>query len=55
MAMAEPTKVIKLDLQSALVEDPKMGHNRWHPGILPIAAIDSGEVVRVDLRDGLDR
>jgi formamidase len=37
------------------VSDPSSGHNRWHPGIAPLAEVDSGEKFKVDLRDGLDR
>ncbi|WP_195908143.1 acetamidase/formamidase family protein [Nostocoides sp. HKS02] len=46
--------VVEVDLERSLVEDPRSGHNRWHPGIAPIMTIRPGEVVRVDLRDGLD-
>ncbi|MCW2751054.1 MAG: acetamidase/formamidase family protein [Aeromicrobium sp.] len=45
---------IELDLQKSLTEDPRQGHNRWHPDITPILTIRPGEVVRAQLRDGLD-
>ena len=47
--------IVSLDLTKSLVEDPRRGHNRWHPLIPPVATIRPGEVVRADLRDGLDR
>ncbi len=46
--------VIELDLDRSLTQDPRWGHNRWHPDIPPIITVVSGEVVRADLRDGLD-
>jgi formamidase len=49
-----PATTVSLDLTKSLVEDPRSGHNRWHPDIAPIASIRPGEVVRADLRDGLD-
>lgn len=45
---------IRLGLEIPLVDAPDEGHNRWHPGIAPMARIRTGEVVRADLRDGLD-
>lgn len=45
---------IRLRLELPLVDAPDEGHNRWHPGIEPMAHIRPGEVVRADLRDGLD-
>jgi formamidase len=46
--------VVELDLERSLIDDPRWGHNRWHPDITPIMRIRPGEVTRVDLRDGLD-
>lgn len=45
---------VRLNLDRSLVEDPRWGHNRWHPSIPPIAAIAPGERVSADIRDGLD-
>jgi formamidase len=53
-----PTTVthrVSLDLNRSLVDDPSIGHNRWHASIPPIMTIRPGEIVRADLRDGLDR
>jgi formamidase len=47
-------RTVSLDLTKSLVDDPRWGHNRWHAGIAPIASISPGDVVRADLRDGLD-
>jgi len=41
-------------LGRSLVEDGRWGHNRWHPSIPPIAVVAPGELIRADLRDGLD-
>jgi formamidase len=49
-----PVTTISLDLAKSLVEDPRWGHNRWHCDIAPVASIRPGELVRADLRDGLD-
>jgi formamidase len=32
----------------------RIGHNRWHPDLEPIAEVTSGEVIAMDLWDGLD-
>lgn len=45
---------IALDLTRSLVDDPRRGHNRWHPGIVPTLTIDPGDTVDLDMRDGLD-
>ncbi|CAN5266385.1 acetamidase/formamidase family protein [soil metagenome] len=45
---------IELDLTKSLVEDPRRGHNRWHPDIAPTVRIEPGDVVDMDVRDGLD-
>jgi formamidase len=48
------TQVIDLDVRTPLVEAPEVGHNRWHPEIPPIARVEPGVTVVLDLRDGLD-
>lgn len=45
---------ITLELSKSLAADPRLGHNRWHPDIEPIAEVVSGDTLDVDLRDGLD-
>lgn len=54
MTAARATHRIELDLTRPLVAVPGIGHNRWHPDIPPLARIKQGDVVEVDLRDGLD-
>jgi len=45
--------IIELDSQPLHVARD-IGHNRWHPDIPPIAAIEVGREVRIDVRDGGD-
>jgi formamidase len=37
-----------------LAETPGEGHNRWHPEVPPIATVNTGDLVRVEMRDGFD-
>ena len=48
------TTHIQVDLTKQLIEDPTSGHNRLHPDIPPIVRVEPGELVVVDLRDGMD-
>lgn len=52
--LSRPVTTFSLDLTKSLFDDPRSGHNRWHCDIPPIASIRPGELVRADLRDGLD-
>lgn len=45
---------IELDLGRSLVDDPRHGHNRWHPDYAPVLTVEPGDEVDADLRDGLD-
>jgi formamidase len=45
---------IRVDPALALHEQPGTGHNRWHPGVEPIARAAPGEEITLELRDGLD-
>jgi len=45
---------IRVDVTKPLVSEGRLGHNRWHPAIEPIARVAPGETVAVDLRDGMD-
>ena len=45
---------IRIDQSRTLAEEPGTGHNRWHPGIPPILAIDPGDEVLMEARDGGD-
>jgi formamidase len=45
---------IELDMSRPLVEDRRFGHNRLHPDIEPVLRVDPGEIVDLDVRDGMD-
>ena len=45
---------IRFDRSLPLAATPGLGHNRWHPEIAPVASVAPGEVVELDVRDGLD-
>ena len=38
----------------ALLQQPGTGHNRWHPGVEPIARVAPGVETTLETRDGLD-
>jgi formamidase len=45
---------IELDLTRPLVEDPRAGHNRWHPDIPAVLRCAPGDTVAIRARDGYD-
>jgi len=45
---------VRLDPSLSLREQPELGHNRWHPGLEPIATIAPGGQLTLDLRDSID-
>ena len=47
-------KGIHIDRKRHLADDPKTGHNRWHPDIAPIIEAEEGEDVALETRDALD-
>src|SRR5499425_3448493 len=47
-------KGIRIDRKRHLADEPKTGHNRWHPDIAPIIEVDEGEEVALETRDALD-
>ena len=47
-------KGIHIDRKRHLADDPKTGHNRWHPDIAPLIEVDEGEEVALETRDALD-
>jgi formamidase len=49
-----PGTRIRIDASRPLSEEPGSGHNRWHPGIPPIATVRPGEEITLETRDGLD-
>jgi formamidase len=49
-----PPRRFGLDPVRPLAEAARNGHNRWHPGIEPIATVAPGEEIVVETRDGGD-
>jgi formamidase len=47
-------KAISIDRRKPLAEEPRTGHNRWHPDIEPILEVDEGEDVALETRDACD-
>ena len=47
-------KAVHIDRKRHLADDPKTGHNRWHPDIAPIVEVEEDEDVALDTRDALD-
>jgi formamidase len=48
------TKTVSIDRRKPLGEEPRTGHNRWHPDIEPIAEVGEGEDVTLETRDACD-
>jgi formamidase len=47
-------KTISIDRRKPLAEEPRTGHNRWHPDIAPIVEVAEGEDVELETRDACD-
>lgn len=47
-------KSINIDRTRHLCDEPKMGHNRWHPDIQPLLEVEEGEEVEMETRDAAD-
>src|SRR2546427_7834096 len=47
-------KTITIDRSRPLVEQPKTGHNRWHPNIPAIIEVNEGEELALETRDATD-
>ena len=45
---------LKPPIRRPLVDTPETGHNRWHPDLPPALAVEPGDEVVIDCRDGLD-
>ena len=48
------TQAIRIDRSKRLSEEPRTGHNRWHPDIPPVLRVDPGDTVVLETRDALD-
>ncbi|NLT25226.1 MAG: acetamidase/formamidase family protein [Microbacteriaceae bacterium] len=49
-----PMNIFPLDSSKPFTEQEKLGHNRWHPEIPPIATVKPGDSFRVDCREWFD-
>jgi formamidase len=47
-------KSVTIDRKRPLRDEPKTGHNRWHPDISPIVEVDEGEEVSLETRVATD-
>jgi formamidase len=47
-------KTIAIDRSRPLRDEPKTGHNRWHPDIPPVIEVDENEEIALETRDGID-
>ncbi len=45
---------VTIDRSTHLEQQPRTGHNRWHPDIEPVIEVEPGEVVVLETRDALD-
>ncbi len=45
---------IRIDRAKPLAEEPRSGHNRYHPEIAPVVEVGEGEEVVMETRDALD-
>ena len=46
-------KSITINRDKRLREEPHTGHNRWHPDIAPIETVAPGELIRLELCQGI--
>ena len=49
-----PEVLFPLDSSRKFEDQEKLGHNRWHPEIPPVAVVKPGDVFRVDCREWFD-
>lgn len=47
-------KSIEIDRGKRLKQEPRKGHNRWHPEIPPVLEVEPGEEVVLETRDASD-
>jgi formamidase len=52
--MTGSTHRIDIDESRALIDQPEVGHNRWHEGIKPVIHARSGDRVVMQTRDAFD-
>lgn len=49
-----PKVIFKLDSSKKFEDQEKLGHNRWHPEIPPVATVKPGDCFRVHCREWFD-
>lgn len=49
-----PEVIFPLDSSQPFTAQEKIGHNRWHPDIPPVATLKRGESYRIDCREWFD-
>ncbi|MFF0572896.1 formamidase [Streptosporangium saharense] len=49
-----PELIFPLDSKKKFTDQAKIGHNRWHPEIPPVARVKPGDSFRVDCREWFD-
>ena len=49
-----PEVLFPLDSSKPFTDQEKIGHNRWHPDIPPVATIKPGTTFRADCREWFD-
>ncbi|KAB1504091.1 acetamidase/formamidase family protein [Corynebacterium sp. 320] len=49
-----PQNIFPLDSTKPFTDQEKLGHNRWHPDIPPVACVNPGDSFRVDCREWFD-
>ena len=45
---------IEIDRTKSLLDEPALGHNRFHPDITPVIAVEQGEEVVIETRSATD-
>ena len=49
-----PETLFEVDLNKPMTEQSVLGHNRWHPDIPPVAAVNPGTTFRMECKDWTD-
>jgi len=47
-------RAIRIDRTKSLAQEPRCGHNRYHPDIEPVLEVDEGEEIALETRDAID-
>ncbi len=49
-----PEVLFPLDSSKPFTEQEKLGHNRWHPEVPPVATVKPGDSFRAEVREWFD-